>query len=244
MPASLPTLTVADAAAWRRWLGVNNAKSKGVLLTVAMKDVVSLPTSLTYPQALDEALCYGWIDSGGRKRADLPGAHYFRFTKRKPNGLWSKRNVGFVERLLKDGRMQAPGIACVEAAKADGRWNSAYAGSATAELPSDFLTAVEAVPAAKTTYETLNRGNRWAIYFRLLQLKTQAGREKRIQAYVIMLAEGKTPIPQKKVTSPKVEPVSDQTDDMNSRAQQDAAPGQPQRRRTRSGRMAPSYKEL
>lgn len=243
MPINLPTLTVADAAAWRQWLAQNNAKSKAILVTVAMKDTVALPTSLRYSQALDEALCYGWIDSGGHKRADLPGAHYFRFTKRKPNGLWSKRNVGYVERLQKEGRLQAPGIASVEAAKADGRWDSAYAGSATAELPSDFLTAVEAVPAAKVTFDTLNRGNRWAIYFRLLQLKTQKGREKRIQAYVDMLANGQTPIPQKKAAHSTDKGVSMAAERHVSEATSDTPTEQLPARRTRSGRMAPSYKE-
>ncbi len=146
------------------------------------------PISLTYPQALDEALCYGWIDSGGHRHPGFPGCNYIRFTPRKAKGLWSKRNVGIVERLEKEGRMAEPGRQAVQAAKADGRSNVAYAGSSTAEPPADFLDALEKVPKANTTYESLNKGYRWEIYFRLVNLKTQAGREENIKRYVDMLA--------------------------------------------------------
>lgn len=204
MPAAeLPALTVANVNLWRQWLAREGATAKGVWLTIAKKDI-SKPTSLTYPEALDEALCYGWIDSRGRTLDD--STQTYRFTPRAPKGMWSKRNIGFVERLLQEGRMQPAGLATVESAKADGRWDAAYSGGATAEAPQYFLDAVKEDPAAQETWDQLNRGNRYAIYMRLVSLKTEAGREKRTKAFVEMLANGETLVPQKgmKTTAAKV----------------------------------------
>ncbi|KAI1134072.1 bacteriocin-protection, YdeI or OmpD-associated-domain-containing protein [Hypoxylon sp. FL0543] len=198
MPIELPVLTVNNAAAWSSWLFHNGGTSKGVWLTLAKKGATS-PTSLTYAQALDEALCHGWIDGQARKgEGDSTGASYAqRFTPRAARSSWSKRNIENVARLMEANRMTEAGLRAVNAAKADGRWENAYAGQATAKLPPEFLAAVAAVPAAQATYECLTRQNRFAIYYSLNALKTQAGRERRIAAFVDMLARGKTPHPQK-----------------------------------------------
>ena len=194
MPASLPVLTVAHAAAWSAWLRQNAKDSVGVWLTLAKKGTTS-PTSLTYPQALDESLCYGWIDGQKRKLDDKTFAQ--RFTPRTAKSSWSQINVGHVARLEKEGRMTALGRKVVTAAKADGRWDAAYAGQATAEAPPDFLAAVAAVPTAQAMWEALTRQNRFAIYIRLTSLKTQSGRDQKIAAFVEMLARGEMPHMQK-----------------------------------------------
>ncbi|KAI1746996.1 hypothetical protein F4782DRAFT_522683 [Xylaria castorea] len=194
MPADLPVLTVAHAAAWANWLVCSAAASKGVWLTLAKKGNMA-PTSLTYAQALDEALCQGWID--GQARGGNERTYSQRFTPRTPKSLWSARNVENIARLEKEGRVTALGRAAVDAAKADGRWDAAYAGQSTAEPPPEFLAAVAAVPEAQAMWDCLTRSNRFAIYFRLNALKTQAGREKRIAAFVEMLARGETLYPQK-----------------------------------------------
>ncbi|KAI0104066.1 bacteriocin-protection, YdeI or OmpD-associated-domain-containing protein [Hypoxylon sp. NC0597] len=206
MPVELPVLTVSNAADWSDWLFRNGGTSKGVWLTLAKKVGTSL-TSLTYAQALDKALCHGWIDGQVRKgNGDEASTSYAqRFTPRTAQSSWSKRNIENVARLEKANRMTEAGRHAVSAAKADGRWENAYAGQATAELPPEFLAAVAAVPTAQVTYESLTRQNRFAIYYRLNALKTQAGRERRIVALVDMLARGQTPYPQKKrvrVSSP------------------------------------------
>ncbi|KAI1098440.1 bacteriocin-protection, YdeI or OmpD-associated-domain-containing protein [Jackrogersella minutella] len=194
MPLELSSLIITDAVAWSGWLFRNGSTSKGVWLTLAKKGA-TVPTSLTYAQALDEALCHGWIDGQVRKGGDTSYAQ--RFTPRTSRSSWSKRNVEHVARLKREGRITKAGQLVVDAAKADGRWETAYAGSATAELPPELLAAVAAVPAAQATYDTLTRQNRFLIYYRLNALKTQAGRERRIVAFVDMLARGETPNPQK-----------------------------------------------
>ncbi|KAI1821685.1 hypothetical protein F4861DRAFT_449667 [Xylaria intraflava] len=189
MPVDIPVLTVPDAAAWANWLVRSAATAKGVWLTLSKKGHTT-PTTLTYAQALDEALCQGWID--GQARGGNERSYSQRFTPRTAKSLWSRRNVEHVARLEKEGRITALGRAAIDAAKADGRWASAYAGQASAELPPEFLAAVAAVPEAQVTWDSMSRSDRFAIYFRLNSLKTQAGREKRIAAFVEMLARGET----------------------------------------------------
>ncbi|KAI1461780.1 hypothetical protein F4805DRAFT_244774 [Annulohypoxylon moriforme] len=206
MPAELPLLTVADATAWSSWLFRSSSTSKGVWLTLSKKGAKQ-PTSLTYAQALDEALCHGWIDGQARKgdSSNADTSYLQRFTPRAVRSSWSKRNVEHIARLEREGRVTEAGRRAVEAAKADGRWETAYAGQATAEPPPEFIAAVAAIPAAQATYETLSRQNRFLIYYRLSALKTQVGRERRIAAFVDMLARGETPSPQKqraRVSSP------------------------------------------
>src|SRR5215472_3201776 len=130
MSSDLPELIVEDAAAWSGWLGDRHATSAGVWLVLAKRGG-SAPTRLTYQEALEEALCYGWID--GQVRGRDAGSYKQRFTPRRPRSAWSKRNVDLAERLIAEGRMQPAGKAAVDGARSDGRWQSAYAGSATIE---------------------------------------------------------------------------------------------------------------
>jgi uncharacterized protein YdeI (YjbR/CyaY-like superfamily) len=238
MPNDLPSLTLANAALWRQWLAQNNSASPGVWLTIARKPMQPT-TSITYMEALEEALCYGWIDSQGKKLNGQTDLHTYRFTPRRPKGLWSKRNVGFVGRLESEGRMQPAGLAAVEAAKADGRWDAAYSGSGSAEMSADFLAALKECPEAQSTFDGLNKGNRWAIYFRLINLKTQAGREKCIKGFVEMLGRGGTPLAQKQ-KQPSSAVKSSGKRERTSLADDEELEKQPIRR-TRSGRPAPLY---
>lgn len=195
MAVELPELIVADAAAWRVWLGENHDASAGVLLVLAKKGTTE-PTSLTYDQALDEALCYGWIDGQVQRRDQ--GTYRQRFTGRRPRSSWSKRNVGIVERLLLEGRMHAAGVAEMDRAKADGRWDAAYAGSAASETPPDLAAALAANPRASAMFEILTAQNRYAVLYRIDTAKRAETRRRRIEQFVAMLARGETVYPQKR----------------------------------------------
>jgi uncharacterized protein YdeI (YjbR/CyaY-like superfamily) len=190
-----PEVTVADAAAWRSWLAEHHAEPRGVWLLLAKKGTTE-PTSLTYAQALDEALCYGWID--GQARRSDEHTYRQRFTPRRPRSPWSARNVGHIARLLDEGRMQPPGLAEVDRAKADGRWDAAYAGPATMEVPEDLATAVAANPKAQAMFDILTSQNRFGMAYRLGSLKRAETRARRIEEYVAMLARGETLYPQKR----------------------------------------------
>jgi len=194
MPAQLPDLTVADTRAWRRWLGRNHASSDGVWLRLAKKGTVK-PTSLRFDQALEEALCHGWID--GQIRGLDDATFIQRFTPRRRRSTWSQRNVAHAERLIAEGRMHAAGLAEVERAKADGRWQAAYAGQATIEPPADLLAALAAEPAAARMFDTLTSQNRYSVILRISSLKTAAARARRVERYVAMLARGETIHPQR-----------------------------------------------
>lgn len=194
MAVELPELLLPDVAAWHDWLVQNHAASPGVWLVLTRKGGTT--TTLTYDQALDEALCFGWIDGQVRRRDER--TTFQRTTPRGPRSRWSLRNVGHVERLLEEGRMTPAGMAAVEAARADGRWDAAYAGQASAETPPDLLAAIAAVPAAQATYDQLTSQNRYALYHRLTAIKGQEARARRIEAFVAMLARGETPHPQRR----------------------------------------------
>jgi uncharacterized protein YdeI (YjbR/CyaY-like superfamily) len=154
--AELPELVVADAAALRTWLLAHHATSPGVWLALAKKG--GTLTTLTWQQAVDEALCVGWIDGQLRKRDDE--ASLIRFTPRGPRSAWSERNVGNVAWLERQGRMLPAGRAAVEAAKADGRWQVAYAPQPEAEMPAAFVDAIAANPVAQAMFEVLTKANR------------------------------------------------------------------------------------
>ncbi|GGH40655.1 YdeI/OmpD-associated family protein [Microbacterium album] len=185
-------LIVADAAAWRAWLDENEDDSDGVWLILAKKGTTT-PTSLTYAQALDEALCSGWID--GQKRS--VDAHVFsqRFTPRRRASLWSQRNIGIVERLTAEGRMRPRGQAEIDRAKADGRWERAYAGAATAQVPDDLAAALAAAPGAAEAFAALDSQNRYAVLHRVLTAATATTRANRIAKAVAMLTSGGVPHP-------------------------------------------------
>lgn len=195
MPAPpLPELLVADAAAWRAWLAEHHADAPGVWLVLHKRggDV----TALTYAEALDEALCFGWID--GQKRARDAGSSLQRMTPRTARSRWSVRNVGHVARLEAAGRMQPAGRAAVEAAQADGRWEAAYAGPATAEVPPDLAAAVAADPRAQAMFDVLTSTNRFALIVRTTAPGRPETRARRVERLVGMLARGETPYPQQR----------------------------------------------
>ena len=195
MKAELPELLLPDATAWRDWLDEHHDGAPGVQLVLHKKG--GTVTDLTYAQALDEALCVGWIDGQSNRRDD--GSYFVRFTPRGKRSIWSIRNREYVDRLRREGRMQAAGEQAVAAAQADGRWERAYAGPATAEVPPDLMAAIEADPAAAATFRQLSSQNRYAMIFRLSQLKTEAARTRNIEKFTAMLSRGETLYPQKNV---------------------------------------------
>jgi uncharacterized protein YdeI (YjbR/CyaY-like superfamily) len=152
-------------------------------------------TSLTYQEALVEALCHGWIDGQGGRRDEL--TYLVRFTPRRRRSPWSKRNTGIVEGLIAAGRMHQAGVAEVERAKADGRWDAAYAGSVDIVVPPELTSALAAEPKAKAMFENLTRVNRYAILYRIATAKRAVTRAERIKRFVAMLARGETIYPQK-----------------------------------------------
>lgn len=180
-------LCVADFAAWRAWLDANDGTSDGVWLLLAKKGVTE-PTSLTYAQALDEALCSGWID--GQKRSHDAVTFLQRFTPRRPRSVWSARNVEHIARLEAEGRMTAPGFAQVEAAKADGRWERAYAGSADAVVPDDLAAALAAEPLAAARFEAMTKSQQFGILHPLMTAATPETRARRLAKALAGLAEG------------------------------------------------------
>jgi uncharacterized protein YdeI (YjbR/CyaY-like superfamily) len=188
----LLALTVVDRAAWRAWLQEHHADARGVWLTLAKKGA-DAPTVLTYDEALEEALCHGWID--GQIRGGDKYSYRQRFTPRTPRSGWSKRNVAIAERLMAEGRMQSSGLAAVERARADGRWDAAYAGSASIEVPADLAAALDSQPAARTMFQNLNGRNRYAVLYRIETAKRLETRRRRIEQFVAMLARGETIYP-------------------------------------------------
>lgn len=185
LPDDLPVLPFADAAAWETWL-IANFAAKGLWLKIAKKD--SGIATVTYDQALDVALCHGWID--GQKRSF--DGHYFlqRFTPRRPKGLWSKINIGKVERLIAEGRMRAGGAREVDAAKADGRWDAAYDGARNMDVPPELAAALAKNKKAHTFFETLDKTNRYAVCWRVQTAKKPETKAKRVETLVAMLARG------------------------------------------------------
>jgi uncharacterized protein YdeI (YjbR/CyaY-like superfamily) len=194
MPApDLDELVVADADELREWLRLNHRTSPGVWLALTRKG--GSVTTLTWQQAVDEALCVGWIDGQGRKRDAETSS--VRYTPRGPRSMWSRRNVGHVARLEAEGRMLPAGRAAVAAAQADGRWDAAYAPPSEAEVPRDLAEAVAADPAAQAMFDVLTKTNRFALIHRLGAVKRAETRERKIADFVAMLARGETPYPQK-----------------------------------------------
>jgi uncharacterized protein YdeI (YjbR/CyaY-like superfamily) len=183
----------ADAGAFHAWLSRHHDRESEVWIKLHKKG--SGLASITAKQAIDVALCWGWIDAV-RKGLDEK-SFLQRYTPRGRTSIWSQINVDNVARLIKEGRMTAFGLAEVEKAKADGRWAKAYGGSKDMTIPPDLQAAIEASPKAKAMLGKLTAQNRFALAFRLHNLKTPAGRAKRIAAFVQMLERGETPHPQK-----------------------------------------------
>lgn len=172
---------------WEDWLTKNYALNSGIWLKIAKKGTGVI--TVTYMEALEIALCYGWID-GQMKSVDQI---YFvqKFTPRRPKSIWSKINTERVERLISEGRMKAPGFEQIEKAKADGRWDQAYGSSKNMTAPEDFLNAIQENQKALKFYETLNRSNLFAIMFRIETAKRPETRQKRIAEIIQLLSEGK-----------------------------------------------------
>jgi len=189
-----PELIVPDAPSWRAWLLAHHEQPDGVWLALAKKGTSS-PTRLVYAEALEEALCFGWIDGQIRRHDERTFRQ--RFTPRRPRSKWSARNVAHVERLLAAGRMHAAGLAAVEAAQADGRWEAAYEGPASIAVPDDLAAALDAEPRARSMFEILTSQNRYAILYRLAGTTGEA-RARNLTRYVAMLAQGQTLHPQRR----------------------------------------------
>jgi uncharacterized protein YdeI (YjbR/CyaY-like superfamily) len=191
--ADLDELVVADASALRAWLLHHHATSPGVWLALTRKG--GTVTTLTWQQAVDEALCVGWIDGQSRKRDDQTSS--VRYTPRRARSIWSQRNVAHIARLEAEGRLLPAGHAAVEAAKADGRWQAAYAAQSEAEVPPALRDALAENPAAQAMFDVLTKTNRFALIHRLSAAKREATRERKVKEYVEMLARHETIHPQK-----------------------------------------------
>ena len=184
----LPILEFADGTAWHGWLDEQHGSPPGAWLKIAKKG--SGQATLTYAEALEEALCYGWID--GQKAPHDDRYWLQRFTPRGPRSKWSEINRGRVTNLIEQGRMKPAGIAQVEAAKQDGRWEAAYSPQSTATVPEDFQRALDENPAANDFFKTLRGVRRYAFLYRISDAKRPETRARRISEYVAMLAEGRT----------------------------------------------------
>jgi uncharacterized protein YdeI (YjbR/CyaY-like superfamily) len=184
-PDPAPTL-FKNAKAFESWLKKNHATSDGLWLKIAKRGADE--PSVTYPEAVEVALCWGWID--GQKKS-LDDQHFLqRFTPRRARSVWSKINVDKAAALIEAGRMQAPGYAQIEAAKADGRWARAYDGARTSEVPEDLQAALDAAPKAKAFFATIDATNRYAVLWRIQTAAKAETRARRIAQLVEMLARG------------------------------------------------------
>lgn len=189
-------LILPDAVAWRAWLDEHEDNSPdGVWLVLAKKGKPA-PTAITRDEALEEALCSGWIDAMARGRDEVSMLQ--RYTPRRARSTWSVRNVNLVEELIAQGRMRPRGQAEIDRAKGDGRWEAAYEGSRTIAVPDDLAAALAASPEAAAAFERLSSQNRYAILFRLHHLKTAETRVRNIAKYVTMLEAGETVHPQRR----------------------------------------------
>lgn len=187
-PAEAAPTLFKSAKAFEAWLKKHHAVSDGLWLKIAKRGAAE--PSVTYPEAVEVALCWGWID--GQKKG-LDEQHFLqRFTPRRARSIWSKINVDKVAALVEAGRMQAPGQAQIDAAKADGRWARAYDGSRSAVVPEDLLAALEAEPKAKAFFATVNAANRYAVLWRIQTAVKAQTRARRIAQLVATLARGET----------------------------------------------------
>ena len=185
-PPNDPVIAFESAGAWEAWLADEHAVATGVWIKMAKKSS-GIP-SVTHAEALDVALCYGWID-GLRNRFD---DQWFlqRFTARRPRSNWSKLNRQKVEQLIAEGRMQPAGLREVERARADGRWDAAYDAPSVATVPEDLQRALDQNPAAAAFFATLDSRNRFAILYRVQDAKRPETRARRIEKFVTMLDDG------------------------------------------------------
>jgi uncharacterized protein YdeI (YjbR/CyaY-like superfamily) len=189
----VPVLRFPDVAAWSAWLDAEHRSADGIWLQLAKKGSTraeAAASSLTYDEALEVALCYGWID--GQKKPLDDGWWLQRFTPRRRASRWSQRNRRAAEGLIAAGRMMPAGLAEVERARLDGRWDAAYAGASTIQVPPDLTAALAEDPAAAAAFEGLDGTNRYAILYRLQDAKKPETRARRLATFVEMLREGRT----------------------------------------------------
>jgi len=182
----MKTLAFKSARSFRTWLSRSHGRAEGILLRIYKKD--SGVATVTYAQALDQALCFGWID--GQK---LPGddrSWLQKFTPRRPRSGWSKRNTAHAQRLIESGEMTASGLREIDAAKADGRWEGAYDAFGSTAIPDDFLKELARNKKAQAFFKTLNKTNLFSIVYRLQTAKKPETREKRKQTIIAMLERG------------------------------------------------------
>lgn len=184
---AMQVVSFASSKEWRKWIAANHSKSKGVWLRFFKKD--SGEETVTYTEALEEALCYGWID-GQLKTYDAK-SYIQKFTPRRPKSIWSKRNVEKAERLIQGGKMKEAGMQQVELAKADGRWQQVYDSPKHMDIPEDFLQQLSKNKKAKIFFEGLSKANLYAIAWRLQTAKKPETREKRLKELLVMMSEGK-----------------------------------------------------
>jgi uncharacterized protein YdeI (YjbR/CyaY-like superfamily) len=189
LPTDLPVLAFPDQAAFEEWLEAQHSTAPGLYVRLAKKG--SGVPSLTHAEMVESLLCFGWID--GRSNRLDERSYLMRVTPRRPRSVWSQKNVTAVGALTAAGRMRPAGLAQVEAARADGRWERAYAGPATITVPDDLAAALAAEPAAREAFAGLDGRNRYAVLHRVHTAATPATRAKRIAALVTMLAEGRRP---------------------------------------------------
>ena len=198
-PGSTPVLALATSAAWGAWLRAHHARSTGVFLRIEKTSAERSArprTPLTYATALEVALAWGWID--GQKKALDAGAWLQRFTPRTPRSGWSKINRAKAEALIAAGTMEAPGLAEVERARQDGRWDRAYDGARVATVPPDLAQALAHDAKARAFFEKLDGANRYAILYRLQTAKRPETRARRLQTFVEMCARHETLHPPRK----------------------------------------------
>ena len=181
-----PIIPLESQEQWEQWLASNHASSDGVWLQFFKKD--SGKKTITYAEAVEEALCYGWID--GQSKSYDNESWLQKFTPRRARSVWSKINILRVERLIEAGKMKQAGLAQIEAAKLDGRWEKAYDSPSNATVPEDFLQELNKDKKAKAFFDTLNKANTYAITYRLQTAKKPETREKRMKAILEMLAKG------------------------------------------------------
>ena len=182
----MKTLTFKSAAKFRSWLEKNHAVSEGIWLRIFKKDAGE--QTVTYAEALDQSLCFGWID--GQKQARDASSWLQKFTPRRAKSGWSKMNIQHVERLIKTRQMTRAGLEAIEVAKADGRWQAAYDSPRNAVVPEDFLKSLDKDKKGKAFFQTLNKANIYSIVYRLQTAKKPETREKRKKLILEMLARG------------------------------------------------------
>jgi uncharacterized protein YdeI (YjbR/CyaY-like superfamily) len=186
--AKVPVRAFKDAKAWESWLAKNHGDAKGVWMRLAKKN--SGAKSITYPEALEIALCYGWIDA--QKRGESESAWLQRFMPRAKKSIWSKINTEKALALIASGRMTSAGLDEVVRAKRDGRWEAAYQPASTATVPADFEAELNKNPRARDFFKTISATNRYAILWRLQTAKKAEARTKRMRSFIEMLEKGET----------------------------------------------------